>query len=188
MQSQDKHHDDKGHHQAQKKIDPYWLNGKWVGEGETKDGGKYWETSTFKVISTDPEPVMQYQQRIQNSDHNDKGSGESGFFRFNHGHDDIMHLQSDFLHDFGLRELSFGHMGFENHHPFMKMHAKEDVHFHRPAGSLDKEKSQKGGEVTHYQRKYWLDDEGKLNYETMVGLDGKALEHQRSGKLTKAIE
>ena len=81
-------------------------------------------------------------------------------------------------------------MGFdeESGQPFAKMHAKEEVQFHRPAGSLDKEKAKKGGEVTHYQRKYWLDKEGKLNYETMVGLDGKALEHQRSGKLTKAIE
>ena len=44
--------------ESKKKIDPYWLNGKWEGQGETKDGVKYWETSSFKIISTDPEPVM----------------------------------------------------------------------------------------------------------------------------------
>jgi len=40
------------------------------------------------------------------------------------------------------------------------------------------------------KREYWLDDEGKLNYTTHVAYDpeGKHLEMQKTGKLTKAIE
>ena len=51
-------HKEKG----RKKIDPYWLQGKWEGEGTGKDGSTYKEISEFKVISTEPEHVMHYQQ------------------------------------------------------------------------------------------------------------------------------
>ena len=89
-----------------------------------------------------------------------------------------------------MHEIGFGHFGLDLVHqrPFAKLNAKEDISFHRPRDSKEKEKKATGGEVTHMQREFWLDDEGKLNYRTSVGLDGKALEHQRSGKLTRMIE
>ena len=47
-----------------KKLDPYWLQGKWKGEGTRMEGDvpvHFTETSEFKVISTEPETVMNYQ-------------------------------------------------------------------------------------------------------------------------------
>ena len=49
------------------KIDPYWLQGKWEGEGKGKDGSTYKEVSTFKIISTEPEHVMHYQKMLQDA-------------------------------------------------------------------------------------------------------------------------
>ena len=54
----------------QGKIDPYWLQGKWEGEGVAMDGDApihYKEVSEFKVISTEPETVMNYQQLLQDA-------------------------------------------------------------------------------------------------------------------------
>ena len=79
----------------------------------------------------------------------------------------MLQLESSFLHPWGLNELSFGHIGLgDEGRPFAKLNAKEQIDFHRPKDSLEKEKKAKGGEVTHYQREYWLDDEGALNYRT----------------------
>ena len=55
------------------------------------------------------------------------------------------------LSDWGLRSFGLGRMGWdEQNHPFATLKAKEDVKFHRPEGTLEKEKAEKGGEVTHF--------------------------------------
>ena len=69
--------------------------------------------------------------------------------------------------------------------PVVKMNAKERVDFHRPAHGNTTEKQTKGGLVTDLKREYWLDKEGKLNYKTWVGVDGKPLKHSVTGQLTK---
>ena len=102
---------------------------------------------------------------------------------------DVLNLESHALHPWGLSEMSFGHIGLgeETGLPFAKLHAKETIDFHRPKNALSKEKDHHGGEVTHYVRDYWLDDDGKLNYKTWIAIDNKALTHHRSGKLTRCI-
>jgi len=90
-------HDDK-----KQKIDPYWMQGKWYGEGTGKDGSKFKEVSTFKVISTEPEHVMQYQQMLQDAKDEKKMSAESGFWRIFPEHDHMRKLESSFLHPWGL--------------------------------------------------------------------------------------
>ena len=79
---------------------------------------------------------------------------------------DVLTLQSHALHPWGLNEIALGHIGLgeETGLPFAKLHAKETLDFHRPHQTSHREKNHHGGEVTHYVREYWMDDEGKLNY------------------------
>lgn len=143
----------------EKKVDPYWLQGKWEGEGTRMEGDipiHFTETSEFKVISTEPETVMNYQQVLQDAKDANKCTAESGFWRiFPEKPDfglDMLQLESSFLHPWGMNELSFGHIGLgdETGLPFAKLNAKEQIDFHRPKDSLAKEKKSQGGEVTHY--------------------------------------
>ena len=49
------------------KFDPYSFEGKWEGKGTMMEGENpidYCERSEFKVISSDPDTVMKYQQKI----------------------------------------------------------------------------------------------------------------------------
>ena len=117
-------------------------------------------------------------------------SAESGFWRIFPEHDSMMKLESSFLHPWGMQEIGFGHFGMQegHHRPYAELNAKEDIAFHRPRDAKEKEKRAHGGEVTQMHREFWLDEHGKLNYRTSVGLDGKALEPVHQGVLTKAIE
>lgn len=71
----------KGHGQ---KLDPFWLTGKWEGEGTRMEGDQeitFKETADFKVISTEPETVMNYQQVLNDTMNVNKCTAESGFWR-----------------------------------------------------------------------------------------------------------
>ena len=155
---------------------------------------EYHEVLEFKVISDDLDTVLNYQQTLHDVLEGKAIHAENGFWRIAplEGEEGLRAVESQFSHPFGLNEFSFGHVGevAGSGLPIVTMHAKETLDFHRPKHGKSKEKHVKGGEVTGLQREYWLDEDGKLNYKTWVGIDGKPLRHQLTGSLTRntAIE
>ena len=102
---------------------------------------------------------------------------QNGFWRIFPENEGIRAIQSQFSHPWGLNEWSFGDVDRmeDTGLPIVKMNAKEKINFHRPSHGKTTEKVEKGGEVTALSRQYWLDRDGKLNYKTWIGLDGKPL-------------
>ena len=67
-----------------KKLDPFWLEGKWEGEGIRMEGDKeisFKETADFKVVSTEPETILNYQQVLNDTCNLKQCTAESGFWR-----------------------------------------------------------------------------------------------------------
>ena len=112
-----------------------FLEGTWTGQGKVLSNGLvYNETSTFKVIKTEPALVINWQQFTK---HAEKGVGlhaENGFLK-------VMPVITDskfkaelmLSHPFSVNEICEGHFDASNN--ILDISASKPEHFQRSASA-----------------------------------------------------